>query len=171
MSTEIHWLGGPWPGKLALAARPRGGEWLEEEVASWKQAGVNAVLSLLTSEEEQDLELSDEAGETSEQGLEFSSFPIPDRQVPPAEEKPGEVLDEVNRQLFAGRNVLAHCRQGVGRSGLVAACLLVKNGMSPGAALEAVSQARGVRVPETSVQREWIERYAAGQLEVKFRRA
>jgi hypothetical protein len=95
MLTEIHWLEGPWPGKLALAARPRGGDWLGDEVASWKQAGVNAVFSLLTSEEEQDLELSDEAGETREQGLEFSSFPIPDRQVPPFEEKLGEVLDKV----------------------------------------------------------------------------
>lgn len=160
MLTEIHWLEGPWPGKLALAARPRGGDWLGDEVASWKQAGVNAVLSLLTSEEEQDLELSDEAGETREQGLEFSSFPIPDRQVPPSEENLGEVRDKVNRQLSAGRNVLAHCRQGVGRSGLVAACLLVMNGMSPGAAIEVVSGGRGVRVPETSEQREWIERYA-----------
>ena len=64
---------------------------LEDEVANWKQAGVKGVLSLWTSEEEQDLELSDEAGETREQGLEFNSFPIPDRQVPPWEEKPGQV--------------------------------------------------------------------------------
>ena len=90
MSTEIHWLEGPWPGKLGLAAGPRGGDWLEDEVQSWKGAGVDAVLSPLTSEQEQDLELSDEAGETSGQGLDFSSFPIPDRQAPPSEEKPGE---------------------------------------------------------------------------------
>jgi protein-tyrosine phosphatase len=160
MLTELHWLDGPWPGKLGLAARPRGGDWLGEEIADWKRAGVNAVLSLLTSEEERDLQLRDEAGEIRRQGLEFNSFPIPDRRVPVSQGKLGDALDTLNRQLSAGRNVLVHCRQGVGRSGLVAACLLIKNGMTPGAAIEAVSSARGVEIPETAEQREWIERYA-----------
>ena len=57
MWTELYWVDGPWPGKLALAARPRGGDWLEEEMAGWRRAGVDTVLSLLTPEEEQDLEL------------------------------------------------------------------------------------------------------------------
>ncbi len=54
-----------------------------------------------------------------------------------------------------------HCRQGIGRSGLVAARLLAKKGTSPGAAIEMVSAARGLAVPETAEQREWIDRYAA----------
>lgn len=160
MSLELYWLDGPWPGKLAVAARPRGGDWLADDVTNWKRAGVDAVLSLLTSEEEKDLQLGDEGEETRRQGLEFSSFPIPDRRVPQSEAELGQALDKLNRQLSAGRNVLVHCRQGIGRSGLVAACLLVKNGMSPGAAVEAVSAARGVSVPETAEQRDWIERYA-----------
>ncbi len=157
---ELHWLNGQGPGKLALVARPRGGDWLTDEVANWKREGVHAVVSLLTPEEERDLDLRDEASEARRLGLEFYSFPIADRQVPKSEVKLGEVLDKINNTLSAGRNVLIHCRQGVGRSGLVAACLLIKNGMSPGAAVEAVSAARGVSVPETAEQREWIERYS-----------
>ena len=80
--------------------------------------------------------------------------------MPQSEAKLGAVLDKVNLALSAGRNVLMHCRQGVGRTGLAAVCLLVKNGMSPGAAVEMVSAARGIAVPETAEQREWIERYA-----------
>ncbi len=160
MTTELHWLDGPWRGKLAVAARPRGSDWLDDEIAGWKRAGVDAVLSLLTSEEERDLGLSGEAREVKSQGLEFHSFPIPDRQVPQSERKLGEVLDKMNLQLSGGRNIVVHCRQGVGRSGLVAACLLVKSGMSPGAAVQAVSAARGVAIPETAEQRDWIERYA-----------
>jgi hypothetical protein len=49
--TNLYWVDGPWPGKLALAARPRGGDWLGDEVVSWKRNGVDAVLSLLTPEE------------------------------------------------------------------------------------------------------------------------
>src|SRR5271169_2216997 len=160
MPSQLHWLAGPWPGKLALEARPRGGDWLPDEIANWKRAGVHAVLSLLTSEEEHDLDLLEEAKEVNTQGLEFLSLPIPDRQVPRSEAKLGEVLEKVSGALSTGRNVVVHCRQGIGRTGVVAACLLVKNGMSPGAAVEAASAARGVAVPETAEQRDWIDRYA-----------
>ncbi len=34
LGTTLYWVRGPWPGKLALAARPRGGEWLDDEIAA-----------------------------------------------------------------------------------------------------------------------------------------
>jgi protein-tyrosine phosphatase len=158
--TKLYWLTGPWKGKVALAARPRGEDWLEEDVVDWKRAGIQSILSLLTQEEQVELGLRDEGREVQRQGLEFSSFPIPDLQVPRSEAKLAEELDKVAASLSAGKNVLIHCRQGIGRTGLVAACLLVKSGMSPGAAVEAASAARGMSVPETPEQRDWIERYA-----------
>ncbi len=160
MRKDLYWLDGPWSGKIALAARPRGGDWLRDDLRGWKQAGIHTVLSLLTPEEETDLDLRDEATEARTQGLEFNSLPIADRQVPRSESKVADALENVNKTLSAGKNVVVHCRQGIGRSGLVAACLLVKNGMSPGAAVEVVSAARGVSVPETVAQREWIDHYA-----------
>lgn len=160
MGTELFWLDGPWPGKLALAARPRGGDWLSDEITNWKHGGVGAVLSLLTPQEERDLDLGKEAAETRTQGLEMISFPIPDRRVPKSEAQLTEVLEKVTGALSSGKNVVVHCRQGVGRTGLVAACLLVRSGMSPGAAVEKVSVARGVSVPETDEQRDWIDHFA-----------
>jgi len=160
MRKELYWLDDLWPGKLAVAARPRGGDWLKDDVASWKRAHVNVVLSLLTPDEETNLDLLHEAAEVRTQGIDFISFPIPDRQIPKSEAKWGEILDRVTHTLSTGRNVLVHCRQGIGRSGLVAACLLVKRGISPGAAIESVSAARGVPIPETGEQRDWIEHYA-----------
>jgi protein-tyrosine phosphatase len=161
MLSELYWLDERWPGKLALAARPRGGDWLQDEISNWKRAGIGSVVSLLTPEEEMDLDLRDESRESSAHGLEFISFPIPDRQVPRSEAKLAAALDKISNVLSGGKNVVVHCRQGVGRSGLVAACLLVKNGMSPSAAVEKVSAARGVAIPETIEQREWIDHYAA----------
>ena len=61
MATELHWITGPWPGKLALAARPRGGDWLEDEIAHWHHSGVDTVLSLLSPDEEPTHGLGDEA--------------------------------------------------------------------------------------------------------------
>jgi len=160
MPKEVYWLAGSWHGKPAVGPRPRGGEWLKDDIAGWKRADINAVLSLLTPEEERDLDLRDEAGEVRAQGMHFTSFPIPDRQIPRSEAKLAEVLEGIGRSLSIGRNVLIHCRQGIGRSGLVAACLLVKKGMSPGAAVQSVSAARGMPVPETEEQRDWIDHFA-----------
>jgi protein-tyrosine phosphatase len=159
--STFFWIDEFRPGKLALAARPRGGDWLRDEITEWKRAGIDSVVSLLTPEEERDLQLSDEAQETRLQGLEFVSFPIRDRDVPPSEAKLAQLLETIDQKLSAGKNILVHCRQGVGRSGLVAACLLAKKGMSPGAAVAKVSYARGVPVPETPEQRNWIDHFAA----------
>jgi hypothetical protein len=36
---KLYWINDSWPGKLALAARPGGGDGLPDEVADWKRAG------------------------------------------------------------------------------------------------------------------------------------
>ena len=161
MRAELHWVDGPWAGKLALSARPRGGDWLKDDLARWKTTGVQMLVSLLTEQEEGDLDLLSEAREAHALGLDYVSFPILDRQVPASEAKLASVLEKLESNLSEGKNVLVHCRQGIGRTGLVAACLLVKSGMSPGAAVDKVSTARGVPVPETDEQRNWIDQHAA----------
>jgi predicted protein tyrosine phosphatase len=160
MPTKLYWLDEKWPGRVAMSARPRGGDWLADEIADWKRSGINTVMSLLEPAEEKDLDLRGEQSEVQGHGLEFLSFAIPDRQVPRSEENLAQALEKVDRALSNGKNVLVHCRQGVGRSGLVAACLLVRKGISPGAAVEQISAARGVVVPETEAQREWIDHFA-----------
>lgn len=161
MWTELHWVDGPWAGKLALASRPRGGDWLEDEMAAWRRAGIDTVLSLLTPEEEEDLDLKGEAREAKAQGIKFASLPIPDREVPNSESEVTAALDRVDADLSAGKKVVVHCRQGVGRTGLVAACLLITKGLTPEAAVKILSTARGNPVPETAEQRRWIDHYAA----------
>lgn len=158
--TELHWIDGPWPGKLAVAARPRGGEWLDDEIESWRQEGIGTVFSLLTPEEERDLDIAAEANTAKAHGMKFWSFPILDRQVPHSESRLSQALRKLDTELEAGRNVVLHCRQGVGRTGLVAACLLVTNGIGPEEAVQRLSAARGVPVPETTEQRRWIDQYA-----------
>ncbi len=148
-------------GKLALAARPRGGDWLQDELENWRRSGVDVVVSLLTPEEERDLDLAAERHESEAQGLEFVSHPIPDRQIPASEAALSSTLERVDHALSSGKNVVVHCRQGVGRSGLVAACLLVSRGSTPDSAIERLSAIRGVSIPETPEQRSWIDHYLA----------
>jgi protein-tyrosine phosphatase len=144
-----------------LASRPRGGDWLEDEIAGWQQAGIARVFSLLTADEEQDLDLTREAAEVKARGMKFTSLPVPDRGVPNSESELTAALEEVDADLMSGRNAVVHCRQGIGRSGLLAACLLVTKGFDPKGAVDRVSTARGVTVPETVEQSRWIDHYAA----------
>jgi len=161
MMTELYWIYGPWPGKLAIAPRPRGGDWLEDEISHWHSAGVDTVLSVLVPKEEKDLNLLEEQQLAKRHGIKFLSLPIPDRQVPSSESDATKTLEKLELELDSGKNVVVHCRQGVGRSGLIASCLLVMKGFSPQAAVEAVSASRGVEVPETKQQRTWIDHYSS----------
>jgi len=161
MPENLYWIEGNWPGKVAVASRPRGDDWTTDDVAGWKRVGVNVVLSLLTPEEERSLGLRGEGRIVKDNGLKFISFPIPDLQVPASKSKLSVTLEKLGIDLAEGKNVVIHCRQGIGRSGLVAACLLISKGLSPGAAVDQVSAARGLRIPETPEQREWVDRFVA----------
>ena len=160
MSTALHWIEGPWRGHLALAARPRGGEWLDDEIAGWRRLGVDTIFSLLTPDEEGDLDLKAEDDTARSHGLRYFRFPIRDRQTPDSESGLSHSFGTLDAELAAGRNVVLHCRQGIGRTGLVAACLLVSKGVDPESAVRRVSAARGAPVPETPEQRRWIDSYA-----------
>ena len=156
MLTELYWIDGPWPGKLAISARTRGGDWLEDEMRGWRRNGIDTVVSLLTPAEMEDLALQHEARHSNEHGLRFLSLPIEDRSVPRSEAEVFQLLEQLERELAQGRNVVIHCRQGVGRSGLIAASLLIARGVSPTEAMQRISAARGVSVPETAEQHAWI---------------
>jgi protein-tyrosine phosphatase len=163
MQAELYWVDGPWPGRLAVAPRPRGGDWLEDEVRSWKELGIDIMVSLLTNDESDELGLLDESRLCSEAGIEFRSLPVRDMGVP----TPGSFDDAARslcRDLQAGKKLVVHCRQGIGRSGLLAAGALIEAGANAESAMASLTAARGVTVPETDEQRRWLlsfgERFA-----------
>lgn len=160
MQTELYWIEGSWRGRLAIMPRPRGGDWLEDEIQSWRQAGIDVIVSLLTPEEESDLNLIAEEALSRANGIEFISFPIVDRGVPASSATFAEQLHSLADYLADGQNVAVHCRQGIGRAALVAICLLIMSGLEPAAAIERVGSARGCPVPETPEQRGWIMEFA-----------
>jgi protein-tyrosine phosphatase len=160
MNPKLYWIKGPGPGKLAISARPRGGDWLEDEISGWRKAGVDAVVSLLTPQENGDLQLDAESSLAQSRGLRFLSFPVEDRGVPSSWDDASLAVENVNEMLRQGRNVAIHCRQGIGRSGMIAAALLIKEGSTPGQALKLISEVRGLSVPETPEQLEWVKKFS-----------
>jgi protein-tyrosine phosphatase len=160
MRTELYWIEGTRRGRLAIMPRPRGGDWLEDEIQSWRRSGVDVVVSLLTREEQTELNLPDEESLCRANGIAFVSFPIVDRSVPSSTEAFSEQVSKLAEQLANGKNVAVHCRQGIGRAALVAICVLILSGLEPAAAIERVGTARGCSVPETLEQRRWITNFA-----------
>ncbi|HET8911665.1 MAG TPA: hypothetical protein VFN23_09400, partial [Ktedonobacteraceae bacterium] len=115
-------------GKVSVMARPRGDDWLEDEIKSLRQSGVDILVSLLTSEEERELHLVEEAASCRAQGIAFFSLPIIDHSVPPFSADTFAFLERLSAPLAEGKHVALHCRQGLGRSVMMAACLLVLAG-------------------------------------------
>jgi protein-tyrosine phosphatase len=146
---------------MAILPRPRGGDWLEDEVRAWRAEGIDVVVSLLTPEEIADFDLASEATVCQTNGVQLISFPIPDRGVPASRTAATDLLGKLESLLFEGKNLGIHCRQGIGRSGLIAASLLVLSGIDPKSAIQRVTEARGCTTPETSEQRQWITAFGS----------
>ena len=162
MRTELYWIEGPWQGRLAILPRPRGGDWLEDEVRGWRAAGVDVIVSLLTSDEVTDLDLAQERCLSQAHDIDFWQFPIIDRSVPTSRKATLEFVKKLAKLLAEGKSIAIHCRQGIGRSALMAGCLLVLFGIDPEAAFQRISEGRGCFVPETSEQRQWVMEFAEG---------
>lgn len=161
MNPDLYWIPGPWRGRLAIVARPRGSDWLADEVSGWRRAGIDVVVSLLEAEESAQLELQDERRLVEAGGISFLSFPIPDCGVPASTPAAIALISDITAALEQGNDVAIHCRQGVGRSGLIAAAVLGACGVGAEQAIEIVGRARGVAVPETADQRRWLFRLPA----------
>jgi protein-tyrosine phosphatase len=73
--------------------------------------------------------------------LKFVSFPIPDRGVPNSFVEFADLDAEIEQRLRSGESIAVHRRTGIGRSGLLGACILNAFGVDPSSALGMLSRA------------------------------
>ncbi len=155
----IYWVESNSSTRLAIVPRPRGGDWLEDELAAVRREGVDVLISLLTPPEQTELGLDNEADACRRTGIQYMNFAIPDRDVPDSRRDFAALLADVTAALNSGKRVGAHCRAGIGRSSLLIAALLCHQGMPPDEAFSKISEARGLTVPDTPDQVTWLTHF------------
>ena len=106
-----------------------------------------------------ELGLRDEAELCGRHAIELIMFPIADRGVPDSMREAHTLSQRVALKVTDGAAVAIHCRAGIGRSATIAACTLICLGCGAHAAFDKISKARGVQVPDTEAQREWVAAY------------
>ena len=71
------------------------------------------------------------------------------------------LIELLTKALEADKSIAIYCRQGIRRSSIVAAFLLISAGEEPETAMAHISQARGCPVPDTPEQVDWVKGFAA----------
>ncbi len=122
---RLYWV----TSDLAISAAPADGDW-----PAVQAAGLRAVVDLRD-------EAPDNASTVSAQGLRYLRLPVVEGDAPSPEEL-ASVVDWVMERIAAAEPVLVHCREGKGRSALVACAFLVRLGLPPFEAYQALRRVR-----------------------------
>lgn len=149
-------LAGEYPGALSTAEAVK-------RIEQFLKAGVTSFIDL-TEEEE----LPPYAGlwpAVVEQRIHHKRLSIRDHDVPETAATVSRILDAIDAELAAGRTVYIHCRAGIGRTGTVVACYLMRRGLVCERALDRLQVlwkqcARShswPRTPETPEQLEFVQ--------------
>lgn len=127
---DISWI----TGSLAV-----GGSFQARDLRRLISEGVDAVVDLRE-------EAADDAQALAQRGIEWCHLPTPDTRAL-SQEQLAQGVEWVRGWMARGKRVLVHCEHGVGRSPLLACAVLVSQGFSAPAALEAVRAKRWQAAP------------------------
>lgn len=161
------------PGQLLAGEYPR----TPDEAGSrlklrhFLAVGVNFFLNLTEADEyglKSYHELLQSEAASEGYAVEHHRMTIPDFNTPsPAQMV--QILDTIDTALAGGRVVYVHCFGGIGRTGTVIGCYLVRHGLSGEAALAEIARLRqhtpdgGRPSPETEAQRSMVRGWEIGK--------
>ena len=131
---------------LAPGKKDPGRQWdreLVEDVRRLRETyGTSLIVSLIEEHEIKLLGVESLPSEAHRVDVRVRWLPIADASVPERAEDVVALVRVILASVQAGDTVVIHCRGGLGRSGLVAACCLVAQGTDAAAAMRIVRQSR-----------------------------
>ncbi|MEY3011320.1 MAG: hypothetical protein RIT45_55 [Pseudomonadota bacterium] len=155
--------GKPTPGALYLTLCPgrtdRGRD-LDADIDTLRRRGVHHVVCLCSDMELHGVGVHDYGKRLAAAGITLHHEVVADQGAPP--EDADDKIARLDEGLLArGVDVVVHCMGGLGRTGLLAAALLIRRGMDADAAIAAIRKVRSPRAIETEAQVAWLHAYAA----------
>jgi len=135
---------------------------VDEALATLQAAGADALITLMPAEELARNEATQLAQLCAERGLEWFHLPVADEQVPLADFDQAweQSADRINELLDAGKRIAIHCKGGSGRTGLIAARILIDRDVPRATAIASV-QALRPKAIQHPAHVGWIERFGA----------
>ncbi len=148
LSPESHGL----PGRLGLTVAP--GRWrpgldhasdtlVRDDLLHLRDVhGAKVLVTLLEAFEMRKIAIPELLPTARKLRLRSIWFPIPDVSVPSDMDATVALVGDIVGHMRRGETVVVHCRGGLGRSGTIAACVLVARGRTPAEAIRMVRSAR-----------------------------
>lgn len=146
---QPHAMTGSWDRDIAL------------DIATIKSWGADAIISLLEDFEYEELQVPELPAVYQREFKNWYNLPIQDKNAP----NPGwlenwlSIRELIHAQLNSGEKIMIHCKGGFGRTGTVAAMILMDFGYSATDAITECRKARELSV-ETLVQEQFLTDYS-----------
>ena len=159
--SESYWV---VTGKLMAGEYPGvyDEEMTRQRIKSLLRCGVTSIIDLTKPGDSfyPYKEILEEEAAQFEVTVTWQNFPIVDFSTPTPSQMEG-ILEEIDLHVAGGMTVYVHCLAGIGRTGMVVGCYLVKHGLSGQEALMRIKTLRG----DTS---SWWHRSPESQQQVDF---
>jgi len=135
---------------------------LERDLRVLEHIGVDVLAPLIPEAEMRMLGVPNLLEEIRYAFMDVEWFPFPDGGVPNDMNTFAAFIDRLIARLDEGERVVVHCRGGLGRAGLTAACLLIREGrfQNAASAIAEVRRKRSPRAVETLGQERFVAAYA-----------
>ena len=124
-------------------------------------AGAHGVVTLMTAAELARLELDQLGQQVEREGMRWFHLPIEDDQAPDSafDLTWQQALPAMRALLGDGKHLVIHCKGGSGRTGLVAAALLMTLGQPQAEAMAAI-KAHRPKAFNLAAHRQWLDQLA-----------
>lgn len=142
---------------------PSPGRDLAADLDAIAATGARLVVTLVEAHELELLGVASLGADLARRGIAWHHLPIVDFGVPDSafEAAWNEAGADIHARLDRGETLVVHCRGGLGRTGTIAARLMVERGADPEEAMAAIRTARPGTI-ETAAQEKHV-RQAAGR--------
>lgn len=139
--------------KLCISMTPgkKNNKWnrdIEDDIKHIYSEKIDVIVCLLEWSEMKTMNIIDYPKKVKNTGITFYHLPVKDLDCPHDNDLK-LIVETILKYLLSGKNVLVHCKEGLGRSGVIVACCLCNFGFSGDESINMVRKQRKGAIQNT----------------------